>query len=341
MEKQQTLTLGIDTSCDETSIAILEGDKKILANVISSQIKLHQSFGGVVPELASRSHTENILPVFHEALAKAGISLKDITGMAVTASPGLIGCLLVGLSFAKSLSYANKIPLTVVHHIKGHLFSPFLENDEIFPFIGLVVSGGHTALYYVESFDQIKPLGHTVDDAAGEAYDKVAKIMGLGYPGGPIVDKLAKEGNPESFKFTRARVKKGPFLFSFSGLKTAVSLIVEKEFDGNNTLTPGFSHDLCASFQKEVVETLLEKLDLGLKEFPAKAVLLSGGVAVNSLLRSRLQQFCEERKILGLRPSPILCTDNAAMIAYVGKKQLDRGLVADLSANAFASKPMW
>lgn len=341
MEKRKTLTLGIDTSCDETSIAILEGDKKILSNVISSQVKLHQSFGGVVPELASRAHTENLLTVFHEALAKAGVTLKDLTGIAVTASPGLIGCLLVGLSFAKSLSYANNIPLTVVHHIKGHLFSPFLEHEEIFPFIGLVVSGGHTALYFVESFDDIKMLGQTVDDAAGEAYDKVAKVMALGYPGGPVVDKLAKEGNPAAFKFTRAKVKKGPYLFSFSGLKTAVSLIVEKEFEGNQTLNPSFIHDVCASFQNEVVETLLEKLDMGIKEFSPKAVLVSGGVAVNSHLRTRLPQFCEERKVLALRPSPILCTDNAAMIAYVGKKQLDNGLTADLSANAFASKPLW
>lgn len=335
-----SLILGIDTSCDETSVSVLKGERQILSNIISSQIKLHQPHGGVVPELASRSHLENINQVVHEALKEAAVSLKDLTGIAVTTSPGLIGCLLIGLSYAKSLAYSLNIPLTTVHHLKGHLFSPFLQREEQFPFLGLVVSGGHTALYYVRSFHKIECLGQTVDDAAGEAFDKVAKLLGLGYPGGPVIDCLAKSGNPKKFKFTRAKVKKGPYYFSFSGLKTAVSLIVSEQRKKGN-LSETFIQDLAASFQQEVVGALTEKIEQVLNEFPVQIIAVSGGVAVNSLLRSELTLLSERLRIPHLIPSSLLCTDNGAMIAYVGAKQLAQGEKAALDCNAYASEPMW
>jgi len=348
------MLLGIDTSCDETSVAVLEGEKTLRANVISSQIKLHQPYGGVVPELASRSHLTNIPVVVEEALQKAGIGLKDLTGIAVTAAPGLIGCLLVGLSYAKALAYQLKIPLTTVHHLKGHLFSGFIENEEAFPFLGLVVSGGHTSLYYVKSFDEIELIGHTVDDAAGEAYDKVAKLLGLGFPGGPIIDKLAKQGNPDAFKFTRARVKKSPYLYSFSGLKTAVAKIINDAkrdkvipsegpyIEGGNPDTVcTFIKDLCASFQKEVVGALLEKTEMVLNERPAKVFAICGGVAANSLLRAESKKLAERYNIPCAIPSMLMCTDNGGMIAYVGAKQLAKGQVASLDANAYATTSLF
>ncbi len=341
--QKKSLVLGIDTSCDETSVAVLLDEKKILANIISSQVKIHAPHGGVVPELASRSHLEALTPVLEEALQKAGVGLSDLTGIAVTSSPGLIGCLLVGLSFAKSLAYSLKIPLTTVHHLKAHLFSPFLEQDleqnKVFPFLGLVVSGGHTALYYVSSFDQIELLGQTVDDAAGEAYDKVAKLLEMGYPGGPLIDRLAKTGNANAHKFTRARVKRGPYYFSFSGLKTAVSLLVKEE-KKKGILSEEFKKDMAASFQKEVVEALIEKIEDVLKSHPAKALLVSGGVAANSLLRSRVAEVAANHHIPHTIPSLLICTDNGAMVAYIGAKQLERGEVAELNVNAASSLPM-
>lgn len=345
------MILGIDTSCDETSVAILQGEKNLLANVISSQIKIHERYGGVVPELASRSHLDNLPVVVTEALTKAGIGLKDLTGIAVTAAPGLIGCLLVGHSYAKALAYQLQIPFTTVHHLKGHLFSAFVENEEKFPFLGLIVSGGHTALYYVKSFDEIELVGHTVDDAAGEAYDKVAKLLGLGFPGGPIIDKLAKQGNPEAFKFTRARVKKGPYFYSFSGLKTAVSKIVtshslQAPMEQGGNPDSSFIPDLCASFQKEVVGSLLEKAEIFLNEKPVKAqpvkaLSICGGVAANSLLRTESQKLAERHKISCFIPSMLMCTDNGGMIAYVGAKQLKLGKTSGLDCNAFATVPLF
>lgn len=321
--------LGIDTSCDETSAAILKDDNEICANIISSQIKIHQPFGGVVPELASRSHLQALPLVVDEALKKAGIGLKDLSGIAVTTSPGLIGCLLVGLSYAKALAFSLKIPCTAVHHLKGHLFSGF---SETYPFLGLVVSGGHTALYHVKSFDQIACLGQTVDDAAGEAFDKVAKLMGLGYPGGPLIDKLSREGNPTAFQFTRSQVKKGPMNFSFSGLKTAVSRLMPQK--------PHLA-DLAASFQKEVVGALIEKTELALDEVEAKLLVVTGGVACNSLLRSEALNLGKERGMEVILPSPLLCTDNGAMIAYVGARQLKQGKTMGADGNALASAPLW
>jgi N6-L-threonylcarbamoyladenine synthase len=325
--------LGIDTSCDETSMAVLDENKKVISNVISSQVKVHAKYGGVIPELASRKHIEALNSVFLETLEKASIKPSQLTGIAVTNTPGLVGCLLVGLSFAKSLAYSLEIPFTTVHHLKGHLFSPFIEHTLSYPFIGLVVSGGHTAYYYVESFDEIKLIGQTVDDAAGEAYDKVAKLLNLGYPGGPIIDKLAREGNSDRFKFTRAKVKKGEQYLSFSGLKTAVSKIAGE----NDTNDESFQKDLAASFQKEVVETLIDKTNYALKKYPAKTISLSGGVACNSYLRLRLDELAKEKGLNLYYPSPILCTDNGAMIGYVGSFQLEKNRFSSLEENAFAS----
>ncbi len=358
------MILGIDTSCDETSIAVLEPPQKILSNIVSSQVKLHQSYGGIVPELASRAHLENLNVVLDEALTQANISLHDLTGIAVTTAPGLIGCLLTGLSFAKALGFSLKIPLTTVHHLKAHLFSPFLEKkgtmgpvlvspsgsathcsselekDDFFPFLGLVVSGGHTALYYVKNFDEVECLGETVDDAAGEAFDKVAKLLGLGFPGGPVIDRLSRDGNRDAFSFTRARVKKGLFYFSFSGLKTAVSFLV-KEKKAQNFLSDQLVRDISASFQNEVVETLIEKIRLAIKSYPVKGILVSGGVAANSRLRERLEELSQEVQLPCLIPSLLLCTDNGGMVAYVGARQLEQGKVAPLDCNAYASAPMW
>ncbi|MBI2340249.1 MAG: tRNA (adenosine(37)-N6)-threonylcarbamoyltransferase complex transferase subunit TsaD [Deltaproteobacteria bacterium] len=364
-----SLILGIDTSCDETSAAVVANGTHILSNIVSSQVKLHAPHGGVVPELASRSHLEALPLVVRKALDEAHVALRDLTGIAVTSSPGLIGCLLVGLSYAKSLAYALKIPFTAVHHLTAHLFSPFLEHPPIFPCINLVVSGGHTALYHVKDFDRIECLGQTVDDAAGEAYDKTAKLLGVGYPGGPVIDRLAREGNPEAFSFTRARVKKGPYYFSFSGLKTAVALLVrahqgtgdaeggsrssrsrapsrrgrEREtrrrqdpFPLDNQLV----RDIAASFQREAVGALIEKVEQALDSYPAKVVLVSGGVACNSLLREKIRELALRRGIDYFIPSPLLCTDNGAMIAYVGARQIDHGLHSPLEANAYPSAPM-
>lgn len=327
------LILGIDTSCDETSVAVLKNGTELLSNIISSQIKIHQPHGGVVPELASRSHLENLPRVVDEALHKAGITLSDLTAIAVTNRPGLIGCLLVGLSYAKSLAYSLNIPFTLVNHLKAHLFSGFIGHDERYPFLGLVVSGGHTALYYVKSFDDILLLGQTVDDAAGEAYDKVAKLLSLGYPGGPIIDKRACQGNSDSISFTRARVKKGEYFWSFSGLKTAVAKIV-KENQKSDALQIS---DLCAAFQKEVVGSLLDKIERAFKEYPVKALVISGGVAANSLLRTESQKISARFQVPCYIPSLLLCTDNGGMIAYVGAKQIARGDFAELNANAQAS----
>ncbi|MBX7147542.1 tRNA (adenosine(37)-N6)-threonylcarbamoyltransferase complex transferase subunit TsaD [bacterium] len=342
---QDSIILGFDTSCDETSVAILKNGKEVLANVISSQIKQHAPFGGVVPELASRSHLENLDTVVDTALQKAGLKLSDITGIAVTASPGLIGCLLVGLSYAKSLAYTLGIPLTLVHHLKGHLFSPFLEFPEVFPFIGLVVSGGHTALYKVKDFETVESIGETVDDAAGEAYDKVAKLLNLGYPGGPVVDKLAQKGNDQKFKFTRARVKRGKNFFSFSGLKTQVLKVVmennRKDVVSTNPSEDPFIVDLCASFQREVAETLVEKVAMVAQETGICNVLVSGGVAVNSRLRRNMTDLAQQQNLNIHLPKPINCTDNGAMIAYVGHHQLLKNSKTSLDANAYATRPLW
>lgn len=306
--------LGIDTSCDDTSFAFLDRhSKKIVANVISSQVDVHAEFGGIVPEIASRSHLENISTIFHEIMKTPQIAPEEIDSVAVTNTPGLIGCLLVGTSFAQGLAYQLNVPLHAVNHLEAHLFSPFLEKEAIFPFLGLVVSGGHTAFYHVTSFEDVVLVGQTVDDAAGEAFDKAAKMMGLAYPGGPLIDKLAQQGNDAGFAFKVAKVKMGEEYLSFSGLKTAAHLHVKK----NSPMTQSMIQDLSASLQKGIVDALCLKLEYFLKGFSYQAFALSGGVAMNSLLRARVERICHDHRIGCFLAEPRFCSDNGAMIAHV------------------------
>lgn len=306
--------LGIDTSCDETSVAIYDAlEKRMLVNLVSSQVALHARHGGVVPELASREHSENLTPLFETALLNSGLRLSDLNAVAVTNTPGLIGCLLVGTSFAKALSYRLKIPLYAINHLEAHLFSPFIGGDIEFPFLGLVVSGGHTAFYRVGSFSDIELVGQTVDDAAGEAFDKCAKLMGLGYPGGPMIDKLARQGDPLAYAFTIPKVKMGPQYLSFSGIKTALHHHLQAALPLDETKRKNLS----ASLQATVVETLLRKAKHFLDEHKYAGFALSGGVAMNSLLRERVALLGAQRGISCVIAKPEFCTDNGGMIAFL------------------------
>ena len=302
--------LGIESSCDETSIAILKDGKEILSNKISSQIEIHKEYGGVVPEIASRQHIKNIAAILDEALEEAKITLDDIDYIAVTYAPGLIGALLVGVSFAKGLSYAHDIPIIPVHHIKGHMYANFLEHDIELPCIALVVSGGHTNIVYMDENHKFTNMGGTLDDAVGESCDKVARVLGLGYPGGPIVDKMYYLGDRNFLQITEPRV--GEYDFSFSGIKTAVINFVNKMNMKNEEFR---KEDLAASFLGKVVDILCKKTLKAAKDKNVKTIILAGGVAANSLLRS---QLTEQGAKLGIKvhyPSMKLCTDNAAMIA--------------------------
>lgn len=328
------LVLGIESSCDETAAAVLElkdGKARILSNLIASQHEIHAPYGGIFPELASRRHIEVIRPLVEEALKKAGVSQDQINGVAVTHAPGLIGSLLVGLSFAKAYAFGLGIPFVGVSHLEGHLNAPLLENPDIpYPHIGLVVSGGHTALYLVKGFGHYEFLGGTRDDAAGEAFDKVAKILGLGYPGGPIVDKKAKDGDPHAVKFPSP--KTDAYDFSFSGLKTAAKQIVDK--------SPPSIPNLCASFQETVVDLLIEKTLAAAKAHHCPAVLVTGGVACNSRLRAKMAEEAAKARLRSFFASPILSTDNAAMIAYVGGRKLMAEEFSPLSLNAISHLPL-
>ena len=313
--KKDALILGIETSCDETSCALVLGGKKILSNVISSQIPIHKRYGGVVPELASRAHLKNLPYITDKALSAAKKSYSDLDCIAVTYGPGLVGALLIGVSFAKGLGFSLGIPVIGINHIQAHIYANFLENPDIsFPFVSMVVSGGHTSLFYLKSFDDLKLLGQTKDDACGEAFDKIAKILGLGFPGGPVIDRISRNGDPEAIDFPRAYMGKDNLDFSFSGLKTAVF----RFFSDKKKREQYSIEDIAASFQTSIVDVLVDKCLYAAKKKKVKSVLLAGGVGRNSLLRSRL--FDEGRK-LGMNiyaPSPILCTDNAAMIAGLG-----------------------
>lgn len=320
------LILGIDTSCDDTAAAVVENGFKIASNIVSNQNEIHQKYGGIVPELASRRHIEMILPVVDEALNQADASLKDLSAIAVCSGPGLIGSLLIGVCFAKSLSYVNDLPLIAVNHLEGHIFSPFLEGKAPdFPFIALIVSGGHTSIYRVDGFGEYREISRTRDDAAGEAFDKVAKLLGLGYPGGPFIEKLASKGDPDAVSFPK-KILPDSLDFSYSGLKTAVLNHIKKN--------PGSSkEDIAASFQSAAIEVLINKTVKAAKKEEIKRIALSGGVSANSLLRKLIKERAENEGIEVYLPSLSLSTDNAAMIAAVGFHHFNKGQFADYSLN--------
>jgi N6-L-threonylcarbamoyladenine synthase len=325
--------LGIETSCDETAAAVMI-DGVVKASVVQSQDAIHRSYGGVVPELASRRHLEVVLPVVGHALAEAGVGLADLDGIAVTHGPGLVGSLLVGLSVAKAFAYAHRLPLVGVNHLEGHIFAGFLEEPRAeYPFLALLVSGGHTALYACPEPLVYHLVGQTRDDAAGEAFDKVAKLLGLGYPGGPAIEQTAREGDPRAIPFPMAQFQDGAPDFSFSGLKTAVSLFVRQ----SRPLTPHLVADVSASFQATAVKMLVRKAIRAARERQIRRILLTGGVAANRALRAALDAECAERGYAWSAPPPRLCTDNAAMIAAAGAARLGRGQRADLTLNAQAT----
>lgn len=320
-------TMGIETSCDDSSVAILKNDREVLANLISSQIDIHALFGGVVPEIASRKHLEAINPLIEKALADTNLSYDDIDLISVTKGPGLMGSLLVGISAAKGLSLATGTPLIGANHMQGHICANYLSNKDLEPpFISLVVSGGHTYLCKVNSYTDYEVIGKTLDDAAGESFDKVARKIGLGYPGGPKIDKLAKEGNKDAIDFPRVMLEKGSYDFSFSGLKTAVLNYAHKLEQRGEEVNKA---DLAASFQEAVVDVLVDKSMMLLKETGLKTLAVSGGVAANSRLKERLKEECDKEGIKFYHPSVILCTDNAAMIAMAGYLNYKNGVVDD------------
>lgn len=323
------LILGIETSCDETSAAVVRDGRFILSNVVASQIEIHRRYGGVFPEIASRQHILSIVPVIEEALEKAQVTWDDLEGVAVTYGPGLAGSLLVGVNVAKAIAWARDLPLTGVNHIEAHIYANWLAGEPPmdFPLICLVVSGGHTSLFIMRDHGDYEELGHTLDDAAGEAFDKVARLLGLGFPGGPAIEQEAKKGNPDAFNFPRAWLK-GTYNFSFSGLKTAVLREIQRYGEGIS-LKPGVElpsnvpiADLAASFQEAVVDVLVEKTRQAALDYKVKGVLLAGGVAANSLLRERMRTAIP----IPVRwPPPELCTDNAAMVAAAGYFNLLKG----------------
>lgn len=336
MNRQETnedvLILSIESSCDETAASVVKNGREVLSNVISSQIALHTLYGGVVPEIASRKHIEKINQVIESALAEADVTLEEITAIAVTYGPGLVGALLVGVAEAKALAYAAKKPLVGVHHIEGHVSANFIENPDLEPpFVCLIVSGGHTHLVIVKDYGEFEIIGHTRDDAAGEAFDKVARAVGLGYPGGPKVDKAAREGNPHAIEFPRAKVGDNPYDFSFSGLKSAVlNYINHAKMTGEEICVP----DLAASFQNAVVESLVSRAIMAAKEYGYDKLAIAGGVASNSALREGMKAACEKEGIRFYHPSPIYCTDNAAMIGAAAYYEYQKGARSGWDLNA-------
>jgi len=339
-----TLILGIETTCDETAAAVVKNGREVLSNVVSSQIDLHRKFGGVVPEIASRAHLETHNGLVDEALATAGISdpAKQLAGVAVAQTPGLIGCLLVGVNTAKGLAFAWQKPLIAVNHVHAHLYSVLLDSpvQTDFPAIGLVISGGHSSLYLVRSFTDITPIGHTLDDAVGEAFDKVAAILQLGYPGGPLIDKLATHGNANAIDFPVAYLQKDSLNFSFSGLKTSVLYHVNgkqgRERDAS-ALSEQQKADVAASFQRAAATTLISRLKRAVEMHDARAILVGGGVSANSVIRASLNDLARKLKLPILIPPMTYCTDNAAMIAGLGHELLTNGRTAELSVDAVAT----
>ncbi|MCI8662744.1 MAG: tRNA (adenosine(37)-N6)-threonylcarbamoyltransferase complex transferase subunit TsaD [Hungatella sp.] len=330
--EEDVYILAIESSCDETAAAVVKNGREVLSNVISSQIALHTLYGGVVPEIASRKHIEKINQVIKEALKEAHMTLEEMTAIAVTYGPGLVGALLVGVAEAKAIAYAAKKPLVGVHHIEGHVSANFIEHPELEPpFICLIVSGGHTHLVVVKDYGEFEILGRTRDDAAGEAFDKVARAVGLGYPGGPKVDKAAKEGNPKAIHFPRAKVEGAPYDFSFSGLKSAVlNYINHANMMGETINVP----DLTASFQYAVVDVLVSHTVEAAKELGFRKVAIAGGVASNSALRAGMKKACKKAGLEFYYPSPVFCTDNAAMIGTAGYYEYINGARSGWDLNA-------
>ncbi len=331
------LILGIESSCDETAAAVMRDDRQLLANVIDTQIAIHAEYGGVVPEIASRKHLENIYPVVAKALADAQLTLDDIDLLAVTAGPGLIGSLLVGLNFVKALSLIKKIPFVGVDHMAGHLLSVFLgENPPEFPFVALIASGGHSSLFYVTDFHDFTLLGRTRDDAAGEAFDKVAKLLDLPYPGGPAIGRISQEGNPQAIPFPRSWLAEGSYDFSFSGLKTSVANHVNKIKNNNEPLPVA---DICASFQEAVVDVLTRKTIRAAQDKGCENIVLGGGVAANNRLREVMTAACGEAGLQLAMPPVSLCTDNAAMVCLAGFHQYASRKSSPLDLDVYSRSP--
>lgn len=323
VKKEDIRILAIESSCDETAAAVIKNGREVLSNVISSQIELHKLYGGVVPEIASRKHIEKINQVIEQALEDANVTLEEMDAIGVTYGPGLVGALLVGVAEAKAIAYAAKKPLVGVHHIEGHVAANYLEHPDLEPpYLCLVVSGGHTHLVIVKDYSEFEILGRTRDDAAGEAYDKVARSIGLGYPGGPKIDKLSKEGNPDAISFPRAKVADAPYDFSFSGLKSAVLNYLNSARMQNQQINAA---DVAASFQKAVVDVLVDRTMLAAKDHGIKKIAMAGGVASNSTLREAMERACVKRGYSLYRPSPIYCTDNAAMIGAAAYYEYIKG----------------
>ncbi|MCT4612860.1 MAG: tRNA (adenosine(37)-N6)-threonylcarbamoyltransferase complex transferase subunit TsaD [Clostridia bacterium] len=330
--KEDVKILAIETSCDETSAAVVKNGREVLSNIISTQIDLHKLYGGVVPEIASRKHIEKINPVIEEALKEAKLTFDDIDAISVTYGPGLVGALLVGLSSAKALAYALNKPLVGVHHIEGHISANYIENKEFKPpFICLVVSGGHSHLVKVKDYGEYEILGHTMDDAVGEAFDKVARVIGLGYPGGPKIDKLAKDGNKNAIDFPRAFKGDSSYNFSFSGVKSSVLNYVNSAKMKGEDINEA---DIAASFQEAVVDILVDKTIKAAKDFGIDKVAMAGGVAANSGLREAMSKACENENIFLQYPSIELCTDNAAMIGAAAYYDYIKGIIHGLELNA-------
>ncbi|HHT97985.1 MAG TPA: tRNA (adenosine(37)-N6)-threonylcarbamoyltransferase complex transferase subunit TsaD [Clostridiales bacterium] len=330
--KKDILILAIESSCDETAAAVVKNGREVLSNIISSQIELHKLYGGVVPEIASRKHIENINYVIDDALKKANTRLDDIDAIGVTYGPGLVGALLVGVAEAKAIAYATKKPLIGVHHIEGHISANYIENKDLEPqFLTLIVSGGHTNLVLVKDYGEYEIIGQTRDDAAGEAFDKVARAIGLGYPGGPKIDKISRKGNKEAIRFPRANIEGHPFDFSFSGVKSAVlNYINSCEMKGQSICEA----DIAASFQDAVIDDLISKTMLAAKKYNMKKIAIAGGVAANSMLREEMLEACKRNSIEFYAPSLIYCTDNAAMIGVAAYYEFLKGTRHGLDLNA-------
>lgn len=331
--KNKNIILGIETSCDDTAAAILKNGHSVLSNIVSTQEELHTEFGGIVPEIASRRHVEIINIVIAQALKKTNINFKDLTAVGVTCGPGLIGSLLIGIASAKAISYSLKIPLIGVNHVLSHIYANFIENPDIKrPIISLVASGGHTSIYLLKENDEFEILGSTLDDAAGEVLDKIARFLNLGYPGGPAIEKISINGNPDSYKLPRPMLDKG-FNFSFSGLKTAVIYMVRKD---QSLLSEEKLTDLAASFQKAVIDVLVEKTIRAAISYEIPIITLAGGVSSNSYLRSEMKERAKLRGIKVIYPPKKYCTDNAAMVACLAYYKLKRGQISNMEIDAYS-----